>query len=417
MKISRGDGKGRNRQLIATVINVTYAFCLFSPEGANKMDLIRQHRKAFIQILALVIGLSLIYAAAHRLPGPFQTGLQWIAILIGILFLGLALTFLALQIIFNFRFERSFHPEKLKIRPLPALEKYRIINSLDAPGTFKKAQLHAHSSLSYDSDTDAADLVNSYKNDGYSFLCVTDHDRISAFAHLSDDSLRVIPGIEVTIPVLFWPIPLGKHLVVINPALDSSHAALEAARSDPEGIADRVVVPAHPGWRGGAGTGRWFPEDLATMKGLRFIEIESPHSRDPVDLTLWNLINVQHGPEDPVWGVAVDDAHDGSRNSGWIMVKTTDLSLGAFMNALKKGAFYPTRGPLLDITVTGRSVEVKSPAAKWIRFIDCQNRIVAVFRSDTATYESRGDEGFIRVEAEDPRGRTAWSQPMWLVAD
>jgi hypothetical protein len=381
------------------------------------INLFRQHRKIFIQILALIISLSLVYVAAGRLPQPFGSGITWLLAITGILLTGLALTFLGLQIIFNFRFERSFLPGKLKINPLPVLDRYRIVNPLDTVGAFKKAQLHAHSSLSYDSDTDAVDLVNSYKDDGYSFLCITDHDRISAFAHLSDDSLRVIPGIEVTIPVLFWPIPLGRHLVVINPTPGASHAALEAARTDPEGIADRIVVPAHLGWRGGAGTGRWYPEDLLKMKNLRFIEIDSPHSRDPVDVTIWNLLNVHHGPEHPVWGVAVDDAHTGSRNSGWIMVRTPDLSLASFLDALKKGAFYPTRGPVLDITVTDHTIAVNSPTAKWIRFIDCQNRIVAVFRSDSAAYESRGDEGFIRVEAEDSQGHTAWSQPMWLVAD
>lgn len=380
------------------------------------MNLIRQHRQIFIQIITLIVSLGLLYLAAYRLPQPLGSAIKWIVTITVILLTGLALTFLGLQIIFNFRFERSFLPDKLKISPLPVLERYRISNPMDAAGAFKKAQLHAHSSLSYDSGTSAVDLVNSYKQDGYSFLCITDHDRISSFAHLSDDTIRVIPGIELTIPVLFWPIPLGKHLVVINPVPGSSHAALEAARADPEGSADRVVVPAHLGWRGGAGTGRWYPKDLLKMKNLRFIEIDSPHSRDPVDLTIWNLLNVNHGPEHPVWGVAVDDAHTGSRNSGWIMVKTQDLSPASFLAALKKGAFYPTSGPEMNISVTGHLIEAVAPTAKWIRFINAQNQIVAVARSTEASYESRGDEGFIRVEAEDSQGRTAWSQPMWLVA-
>jgi hypothetical protein len=381
------------------------------------MGLIRQHQKIFSQISTIVISLALIYYIASYLPQPVGSRIRWIIIMVGILLIGLALTFLGLQIIFNFRFERSFLPEKLKISPWPALETYRIMNPLDVPGTFKKAQLHAHSFLSYDSDTTAEDLVKSYKDDGYSFLCVTDHDRISDFSHLSNNDLLVIPGIEVTIPVLFWPIPLGRHLVVINPASGSSHAALEAALSDPDGIADRVVVPAHLGWRGGAGTGRWYPKDLLKMKNLRFIEIDSPHSRDPVDLFIWNLLNVNHGPEHPVWGVAVDDAHTGSRNSGWIMVKTSDLSLPSFLNALKNGAFYPTSGPEMNISITGRRVDVVAPTAKWIRFLNAQNRVITVTRSTEASYESRGDEGFIRVETEDTKGRTAWSQPMWLVAE
>lgn len=377
------------------------------------MSLPRYHRKILYQMLVIIPLLLLLHFLAKILPPPFSVIMLILISLGWILFLGLTLTFFSLQVVLNFRFERSFIPQNLKIPAPRHLKQYQILNPLAVPGEFRKAQLHTHSSLSYDGKTPPAEVVKTYRRDGYSFLCVTDHDRINRCQNLSTPDLLVLPGTETTIPFLFWPIPLGKHLVVINPPLNISHRRLERLRfEDPDGMA---IIPAHLSWRGGAGTGRWYPDELLSLKNLKIIEIDSPHSKDPVDLTIWHKINVNRGPKNPVWGVAVDDSHNGSSNRGWIMVKTGRIHPDDFISALKSGAFYATNGPALDIAVRERDIFVKSGGVKWIRFFNSQNQVIAVFRSSEAVYRTRGDEGFVRAEAADERGRTAWSQPMWLV--
>jgi hypothetical protein len=98
-------------------------------------------------------------------------------------------------------------------------------------------------------------------------------------------------------------------------------------------------------------------------------------------------------------------------------VKSPNLDLSSIITSLKKGAFYATNGPTaLDIKVKRPQISVSSPDAEWIRFINAQNQVIMAARAQEAVYQSFGDEGFIRVEVT-KGNRTAWSQPMWLVAE
>jgi hypothetical protein len=381
------------------------------------LNLLKKHRTIVLQLLSIFLVLIAVQLLTGLLPGIVGLIANVIITLVWVVLLGTTTIFLVLQIIQNFRLERSLIPDKLKISPLPVLTNYRIINPLEGPGTFHKAQLHTHSSISYDSKVPPEQIIESYKNDGYEILAITDHDKLSDFSGCSTDTLLILPGVEETVPVLFWPIPLGKHLVLINPMQKRPHSGTVQERLDQAVNSDSLVIPAHLCWRGGAGTGRWYPEELYPLKNLRFIEIESPHSKDPLDLTIWHKLIIKSGPDHPVWGVAVDDSHSGSARIGWIIVKTSRLDLPSFIASMNKGVFYATNGPsILDIKVEGRNILVLAPGAVWIRFFNAQNQVIMASRAEQAVYQSCGDEGFIRVEVYDKNENTAWSQPMWLVA-
>jgi hypothetical protein len=382
------------------------------------MNLLKKHRTIVLQMLSICAVLLMAHLLLKLLPGISGQIANFIIVLVWIIFLGTIIIFLALQIIQNFRLERSFIPGNLKIRPLPAHKKYRILNPLEGPGIFHKTQLHTHSSISYDSKVPPEQVIKSYQNDDYDILAITDHDKLSDLSAHSTDKMLILPGIEETVPVLFWPIPLGKHMVLINPVNRRPHTGSVQDRLDQAANSDSLVMPAHLSWRGGAGTGRWYPEEFYELKNLHFIEIENPHSRDPLDLTIWHKLIIKGGPEHPVWGVAVDDSHSGSNHSGWIMVKTTRLDLPSFITSMNKGAFYATTWPsALEITVERTKVLVHSPGAVWIRLFNAQNQVIMASRSEHTVYQSYGDEGFIRVEVSDRNGHTSWSQPMWLVAE
>ncbi|HBE77147.1 MAG TPA: hypothetical protein DDW65_05125 [Firmicutes bacterium] len=381
------------------------------------MSLHKKHR--LILQLVLIMGILLILQAATiLLLGYWKLLAEIVAAIAWIFFLGIIITFLALQIIHNFRFERSFHPEKIKITSLPVLKKFKLLNPLENAGIYHKAQLHTHSSLSYDSNVHSLKIIESYKKSGYKILAITDHDVLSDFSTLSTSEMLILPGIEETIPVLFWPIPLGKHMVLINPLEKRPHRQTLQERLNQAVDIDMLVIPAHLSWRGGAGTGRWYPDELYRLKHLQFIEIYNPHSKDPLDLTIWHKLNVRGGPLHPVWGIAVDDSHSGSCGAGWVMLKTPRLDLVSVITNIKKGAFYATNGPSnVDIKVAGTKVYVNSPDSNWIRFINAQNQVTQATRGEQSIYQCSGDEGFIRVEVTDKNHRTAWSQPMWLVAE
>jgi hypothetical protein len=378
----------------------------------------KKHRKILIrQILPLFLIFILAWLLSGLVPALIGSVIRAILLIAMAVFSGTVIVFVSLQIIQNFRFERSFLPIKMDFKPLPVLNKYRILNPLDVPGTFKKAQLHTHSNLSYDSDTPPEKVIESYQKDDYHFLAITDHDRFSDFAHLSTENFLVLSGVEETVPILFWPIPLGKHLIIINPPDKRPHSATVQERINQAEATEGIVIPAHLGWRGGAGTGRWFPEELYKLKNLQFIEIYSYHSMEPADFTIWHQLVIKGGPYSPVWGIAVDDSHTGSTKKGWIEVKTERIDLVSFVAALRKGAFYATNGPSLEIKVIGHEIRVSAPGAVWIRVYNAQNQVVLASRKEEAAYQSFGDEGFLRVEATDLEDRTAWSQPLWLVKE
>ncbi|HBF39422.1 MAG TPA: hypothetical protein DDW50_19150 [Firmicutes bacterium] len=383
------------------------------------MSVFKKNRLVLLQLLAICGTLLLFQYLAHLFPNTILGLIMNLVLIIIWTFLAaMILTFLGLQIIHNFRFERSFIPSKLKIKPLPELKNYHIANPLEQEGTFFKAQLHTHSSLSYDSKTPPLQVIESYKKDGYHILAITDHDLLSDFSKYSTLNFLILPGIEKTVPALFWPIPLGKHLVLINLKEKRIHSKKVQELVDQAFNHQSIAMPAHLGWRGGAGTGRWYPLELNRLKNLQFVEIDNPHSKDPSDLTIWHKLIINNGPEHPVWGVAVDDSHAGSSKSGWVMIKTSQLDVSSIINSLKKGAFFATNGPTnLEITIEGTLIHVYSPGAAWIRFINAQNQVVMAVRAEEAVYPSSGDEGFIRVEVSDQNQHTAWSQPMWLIAN
>ncbi len=382
------------------------------------MKLLKKHWKIILQLLLIflmIIGAKLLIT---YLPGNWRYLAEFIVNSIWVILLGTIIVFMVLQIIQNFRLERSFIPDRLKIKPFPMLKHYRIINPLEGPGDFYKTQLHTHSNLSYDCKVAPEEIIASYQQDGYKILAITDHDRFSDFSNLSTEEMLILPGVEEVVPVLFWPIPLGKHLVLINPLNKRPHSETVQRRLDQTINFDSLVIPAHLSWRGGAGTGRWYPEALYKLKNLQFIEIHNPHSNDPLDLVIWHKLIIKSGPQKPVWGIAVDDSHRGSSRHGWIMVKTPGFDLRSVIQGLKKGAFYATTGPSnLDIRVEGTKIHVSAPGATWIRFFNAQNQVIWATRASEALYQSYGDEGFIRIEVKNEKGRTAWSQPMWLVSE
>lgn len=118
-------------------------------------------------------------------------------------------------------------------------------------------------------------------------------------------------------------------------------------------------------------------EDMAHLKGDRFFEVYNghPHVHNYGDSTtmgmeeLWDrlLILYLHQGKPLLYGLATDDAHNfletraslSNPGRGWIMVKATDLSAVALIQAMEQGDFYATTGVELEnILFRKNSLEV-----------------------------------------------------------
>lgn len=297
---------------------------------------------------------------------------------------------------------------------VPRLDSFTIANPYESPGQYRKAQLHLHTSNSKDvaCKLPVRDTIRKYKEAGYSFVVITDHDQITTYLELNSSDFVCLPGIEITIPFIFWP--LGKHMVVINPD-QSSSKRITFGKLLHHQSPKQLMVPAHPNWQGNLGTGFWYAADILKA-GFQLLEIHNHHSDSSHDLRLWHKLLTMCGYRRPVWGIAVDDTDNAEPlDRGWVMVKTNAINADSFITALKNGNFYATTGPAADFQVNDGTIEVQTTAPSLINFLDGRNQVVASFSSNLGIYCPQGNEGFIRIELQDANGRSAWSQPFFLI--
>ena len=285
-----------------------------------------------------------------------------------------------------------------------------IRNPYAVPGEYRKVQLHCHTTES-DGNFRPRELLQMYRNAGYSFVCITDHNLVTRCNELNDHEFVAIPGTEDTVS-RFLP-PLGPHmgrLFVDAPLRRGS----PQQRINQTVAGGGIVSLCHPSWTGNLWTGTWSREAVENLSGFRLVEIWNPHSNSDDDVRRWEMALSRAGEKEPVWGVAVDDCHRQDQfNRGWIMVKVPEVSASGLRNALLHGSFYASTGPSADFSVDGGTVHVKASSPGRIRFVDTGGRTRLEVQGSSGRYHVQGKEGYIRAECVTDNGR-AWSQPFWI---
>lgn len=301
------------------------------------------------------------------------------------------------------------------------------------PGTWFKVQLHSHTNHSLDGRWSIAESLAAYREAGYDFVAISDHDRVTRPAE-SPASPLLIPAEENTLSFPVWP--FGHHAIMlfIDEPIRGRGARLRFSRAREAG---GLVSIAHPSWIGNLGTGRWEMRHLMVTEDFTLMEVYNPYSDPDADTAIWHEAVLRRGPQTPVWAVAVDDAHDLKNfNKGWTMVKAEARTLEALKQALQRGSLYATTGPAVTFGVDAGAIFTapaetgtvlaaprgagtsEGPSERYeVGYINAAGETVYAWEGDLATrYEPRGDEGFIRVEVVNTRtGKRAWSQPFWLM--
>jgi hypothetical protein len=299
-----------------------------------------------------------------------------------------------------------------KIR-LKTHHNYTILNPYNCDGDYLKAQLHTHTNKS-DGKLSPDELVKRYKGLDYSFLAITDHDRITEYHEFDDEKFLTISGEEMTQSGPFWP--LGHHIsrLFVKKRLKERGLQSRIDRTHREG---GVVVINHPSSISGLGTQCWQPHQLMKIKDYCLIEIVNHFSETEKNISYWHGLLKHYGPERFIWGIATDDAHkEEDINKDWIMIRVPEISEKALYNSLKKGCLYATQGPIMYFDLKGNEIFVSSEDKLKFIFIDADHNIrKEIFARETA-YKPSGNEGFIRIEALDLNSdKKAWSQPFWII--
>ncbi len=299
-----------------------------------------------------------------------------------------------------------------------------------------KGNTHTHT-LNSDGDSSPDDVARWYREHGYQFLVLSDHNFLTSVDGLNalfgaDNQFLIIPGEEITDAVGGKPLHINGLAVdrVVQPAGGATIA--EALQKDIDNIRAANGAPHlnHPnfGWAVTAA-------DIARVKNDKLFEIFNGHPMVnnlggggmPGLEEMWDVI-LSSGKL--LFGLATDDAHHFKRagdpsaagpGRGWVVVRAARLAPRDIIDALERGDFYASTGvELSDVQRSPKRVSISIKADSWsrytTRFIGRDGKVLAESATNPATYDVRGDEGYVRAVVLESNGKKAWVQPVMLGA-
>ena len=278
-------------------------------------------------------------------------------------------------------------------------------------GTWLRGNLHSHTTAS-DGARSLNVVIQDYRDRGYGFLMVSDHDVYTAKKTLSEieaGDLILIPGNEISAN--------GNHVLHVNAGRNVApnrkrQIVLNEIAADQNAFA---VIP-HPNWQN--------EFDYVTVGQLRewtgYAGIEIYNgvigrlSGSPYATNKWDILL---GQGYKFWGYANDDSHTAQdMELGWNHVYVKTRSLEAIVEALRAGRFYASTGVEIEtIVVEGMRIRLESRNAERIvavrdfggRLAQADDCIIEVEVPETVKY--------VRFECWGRGERMAWTQPFHVV--
>lgn len=329
---------------------------------------------------------------------------------------------------------------------------------LGKSGTFFKANLHTHSTVS-DGVLTPEELKTAYQSRGYSVLAFTDHDVVVSHNDLTDENFLALTACEMEInphiPDGDFSLAPTYHLNFLAKSPDNTlipcfseryvwlpqtkpyiteemrqfdfkrsytvecvNAMIEKANE-----AGFLVAYNHPVWS------LQNYADYAELKGLWGVECFN-HTAARGGLTdteqpFCDLL--KNGNK--IYPLATDDAHmKEDLFGGFVMIEAEKLDYSSVIQALEKGAFYSSTGPSVhQISFDDGKVEICcSEAAKIIlstdrRFgftltakekepLECACFDLSAFLKGAYSHDIEKYPAYFRITVIDERGNKAWSR-------
>ncbi|MGE5568510.1 MAG: CehA/McbA family metallohydrolase [Rhodospirillales bacterium] len=298
-----------------------------------------------------------------------------------------------------------------------------------------KGNLHTHT-LNSDGDSSPLDVATWYRENGYHFLVLSDHNYLTEVADLNrvlgaKEKFLLISGEEISDS--FDGKPVHVNATDLHEQLQPAggRSLVETISRNVEAIKAKGALPAvnHPNFRW-AMTSR----DLLEVPGMTHFEIYNGHPEvhnhggggaESLE-EMWDVL-LTAGRR--LYGYAVDDAHVFKRfgrnlsnpGRGWVMVRAAALDTANIVKALREGNFYASTGvELNDIQVTESELRIEIKPARDFKFttyfIGAQGAVLARSVDLKPVYRFKGNERYMRARVEGSGGDTAWVQPVFLPA-
>jgi hypothetical protein len=110
------------------------------------------------------------------------------------------------------------------------------------------------------------------------------------------------------------------------------------------------------------------------------------------------------------------------QDQGWVNVSAAKLEARSILDAMERGEFYASTGVVLtsyqaDEKSISLTIKPTDRFTKFrVQFIGKGGRVLKEEISNPASYQIRGDEGYVRARVIDSNGFRAWMQPVMLGA-
>jgi hypothetical protein len=308
----------------------------------------------------------------------------------------------------------------------------RDVQGPSVPMRYYKGNLHTHT-LNSDGDSTPEEVVRWYREHGYDFLVLTDHNFLTGVDGLNalqgaPGKFLVVRGEEVTGAVDKKPIHVNGLDVsqLVSPPQATTVVGMIQGMVDGIHAAGGVPSINHPnfGWAITA-------QELASVQRTRLFEVYNGHPQVnnaggggvPGLEEVWDRL-LTGGKL--IYGIAVDDAHYFKRpwdvtaptpGHGWVYVQAPALEPRALVEALEAGRFYSSTGVELqavEASVTELRVVVRATAfSKYrVQFIGQSGRVLREVAAPDARYTFTGDERYVRAKVLESNGALAWTQPV-----
>ena len=323
---------------------------------------------------------------------------------------------------------------------------------LPKTGNFYKANLHCHTTTS-DGKLTPEEVKREYMKRGYSIVAYTDHNTLLSRAHLTDGSFLALNGIEIDVLEPDW-VGIGNHIKVchirmialdpdnvIQPCFHRTkhiehkeiHAQIKfdetkpdfERKFSPECINTVIKEGRDNGFFVTYNHPMWSLEDYrdySLYHGMHAMEICN-YSSHVTGMTEYN----SHVYDDllrlgnRIYCIGADDNHndaplDDKKSDSFgafTVIKAEKLDYKTVTNALLKGSFYASQGPVIKaLWVEDGVIHIECEEAECIKFNTYGRRRHVEYATDkkaltSAEFSLKEEDVYVRVTVIDKQGKCA----------
>jgi hypothetical protein len=285
--------------------------------------------------------------------------------------------------------------------------------SVPGGGNWYRGNTHTHAQFSDGNDTnDVPTIAGWYKNAGYDFLTLSEHNtRLAAklvFSHdeLTTPTFLMMSGLELSKSRHTLAFGINKFIIGEESLQDAVTRTLDAGGVPILNHPQAPIVSA---------------ASFIATKGLNHFEVfnggRPQHTAASEEL--WDeILSAVNGRT--VYAVAGDDNHYNQSNvgRGWIMVKAPALTTEAILNNVRSGNFYATTGIILEdyqvnITSNGIKIGISSQNGDSIAFIGKNGVLLSTVQGRNGTCQLKPGDYYVRAKITNAAGKAAWTQPVF----